>query len=113
MRGDGRLRAELAGQLVETRRRTLALAALAREYYCERIHPFYSPMGWHLGHVGLTEWLWVLGRGKGEPSLRPELEHRFANVPANPREERSFLPPYVSIACYLEEVRERVLGFLE
>src|SRR5438477_3373045 len=107
-----RLRAELAAEFAGTRSRTLALAAAARDEYCRQVHPYYSPMGWHLGHVGMTEALWVLGRAKGEPPLRPDLELRFANVRENPKASRHDLPPYAEILAYLDAVRARVLDFL-
>src|SRR5437660_6946821 len=65
MAGHTRLRAELAAELAETRRRTLTLAGAAQEEHRRQVHPYYSPMGWHLGHMGMTEAFWVLGRAKG------------------------------------------------
>src|SRR5690242_19578881 len=99
-----RLRDELAAEFAETRRRTLVLAGAAREEHCRQVHPYYSPMGWHLGHVGMTEAFWVLGSAKGEPPLRPDLDLRFANVPENPKAHRHALPAYTKILAYLEAV---------
>jgi iron(II)-dependent oxidoreductase len=106
------LRAALAAQLSETRWRTLALAGAAEDAYTRRVHPFYSPMGWHLGHVGMTEAFWILERAGGRPPFRPDLVSLFANVPENPKENRCALPPYADIVGYLEELRARVLDHL-
>ncbi|MEO0491089.1 MAG: DinB family protein, partial [Cyanobacteria bacterium J06659_2] len=29
---------------------------------CQQVHPDFSPIGWHVGHIAYTEALWILER---------------------------------------------------
>jgi iron(II)-dependent oxidoreductase len=108
-----RLRESLAAAFAETRRRTLAIAAaIPEEAHRRRVHPFYSPFGWHLGHVGMTEAYWILRCARGDPPFRPDLEFIFANCVENPKENRVHLPSGAETLAYLDGVRARALDFL-
>nr|MDQ2732527.1 DinB family protein [Armatimonadota bacterium] len=107
-------REKLAAAFMETRRRTLLLAeAIPPDARSLRVHPGYSPFDWHLGHIGMTEWLWALQATGQVQSINPELEFIFSNIPQNPKDNRSNLPDRVTILRYLRQVRERTLDFLQ
>ncbi|MGE0825571.1 MAG: SUMF1/EgtB/PvdO family nonheme iron enzyme [Candidatus Binatia bacterium] len=74
-------------------------------------HPDFSPLGWHLGHIGVTEAYWILQRCKGEPSLSPFYDFFFTPTD-NPKPNRAHLPPRREILEYLHTVRTQVMAFL-
>ncbi|MCS6925601.1 MAG: ergothioneine biosynthesis protein EgtB [Candidatus Binatia bacterium] len=76
-----------------------------------QVHPDFSPIGWHLGHIGVTESYWILQRCKGEPSLSPFYDWFFTPT-ENPKANRVNLPQRAHILAYLDQVRERVVSFL-
>jgi ergothioneine biosynthesis protein EgtB len=78
----------------------------------EQVHPDYSPLGWHLGHIVYTEGLWLLREAGGETPPRSELAALF-DVAALPKHERVNLPRLDDLADYADTVRRRVLGRLE
>lgn len=78
-----------------------------------RVHEFYSPVGWHFGHVGRTEEFWAVGEALGRPLLDDRLSFLFADLPENPKEGRVHLPDRADILTYLEETRARTLAALE
>src|SRR5574338_10327 len=55
-----------------------------------QVHPDFSPLGWHFGHIVYTEGLWLL-REAGEAPPRPELAKLF-DVAALPKHLRGNLP---------------------
>ena len=77
-----------------------------------QIHPEYSPLGWHLGHIVYTEGLWLLREAGGETPPRPELAGLF-DVAALPKHERVNLPRLDDLSDYAEAVRGRVLDRIE
>lgn len=80
--------------------------------FCHQAHAEFSPVGWHLGHIGYTESLWLLERlGKFKP-LFPEYRRLFV-ADGLPKSERSKLPPLAEIKEYLKAIRERVFARLE
>ena len=59
---------EIANKLEEARERTLDLFASVPDANLNlRVHDFYSPIGWHFGHVGMTEEYWTLARALSRP----------------------------------------------
>jgi gamma-glutamyl hercynylcysteine S-oxide synthase len=80
--------------------------------FCCQVHPDFSPVGWHLGHIAYTESLWLLERGAGKPCLFPQYRKLFA---ANglPKSERVQLPNLEEIRDYLDAVRTKVLDYIE
>jgi iron(II)-dependent oxidoreductase len=78
-----------------------------------RVHDFYSPIGWHFGHVGMTEEFWVIREALGGSCLDEELTFLFANLPDNPKDNRVHLPSREEIIAYLAATRERVLDALD
>jgi gamma-glutamyl hercynylcysteine S-oxide synthase len=83
------------------------------ETFCHQAHPDFSPIGWHLGHIGFTESLWLLELCAGLPSIfSPEYKRLFA---ANglPKTERVKLPTLGETYQLLNSVRTQVLDYLE
>jgi iron(II)-dependent oxidoreductase len=79
--------------------------------FSRQVHPDFSPIGWHLGHIGVTEAFWILQQCKGEPSLSTFYDHFFTPTD-NPKPNRVHLPAREEILAYLDTVRSRVLAFL-
>jgi gamma-glutamyl hercynylcysteine S-oxide synthase len=73
--------------------------------FCKQAHLDFSPVGWHLGHIGYTEALWLL---KDQATIQPEFAKIFA-VDALPKGQRSALPPKARVLEYLAEIREAAL----
>lgn len=98
--------------LEETREYTLRLFANVAEHdFCRQVHPDFSPVGWHLGHIGVTESYWILQQCKGDPS--PSSFYDFFFTPTgNPKSNRIHLPGRQEILDYLAAVREQVFSFL-
>lgn len=97
----------------QSRDSTLDLfAGLDREAFCTQAHPDFSPVGWHLGHIGYTESLWLLRRGAGVPPIEPIYDRLFA-ADGLPKQERTNLPTYAEICNYLDRIRQHVFGYLE
>jgi ergothioneine biosynthesis protein EgtB len=77
-----------------------------------QVHPDFSPLGWHLGHIVYTEGLWLLREAGGETPPRPELAALF-DVAALPKHERVNLPRLDELIDYAEAVRQRVFARLD
>jgi len=105
--------AAIRAALEQVRTHTLRLfAAVDAADFHRQIHQDFSPVGWHLGHIGVTEGYWILQQCKGEPSLSAAYD-RFFTPTDNPKLNRVHLPPRAEILAYLHTVRQRVLAFLE
>ena len=47
--------------MIQCRAETLrGLKRIPRDLFCQQIHPDFSPIGWHFGHIAFTEALWLL-----------------------------------------------------
>lgn len=104
----------LRQRLEEVRARTLwLLERVPDEDLKRRVHLFYSPIGWHFGHVGRTEEFWVCGEALGRPLVDEGLTFLFADRPDNPKENRVNLPDREGLIAYLEETRRRTLAALD
>ncbi len=96
----------LASLLTTMRTHTLSLFSdCDRVTFCKQAHPDFSPIGWHLGHIGYTEALWLL---KGEKTIQPGFAKIFA-VDALPKAQRSTLPLQADVLEYLAEIRAAIL----
>lgn len=93
----------------DCREKTLALIApLTDAQWVQQVHPDFSPIGWHVGHIAYTEALWLLG----EPLPYPELAPLF-RADGYPKAERSrLLPPRHILLTYVQTIREKVLAQL-
>ena len=107
-------KSELRERLASVRARTLWLLDRVDDADLKRrVHEFYSPIGWHFGHVGRTEEFWTVGEALGRPLLDDRLSFLFADLPENPKEGRVHLPDRADILTYLDETRARTLVALE
>lgn len=75
-------------------------------------HPDFSPLGWHLGHIGVTESFWILQQCKQEASLSAAYDQFFSPTD-NPKLNRVHLPARAEILAYLATVQARVFAFLD
>lgn len=105
--------ADFRQRMIEARTYTKSLfMAIEPEDFCRQAHAEFSPVGWHLGHIGVTEGFWILQQCQYAASLSPEYDVVFSPLD-NPKENRVNLPIAPEIFAYLDEVRARVFAFLE
>lgn len=107
-------KAEIRSRLDAVRARTLwLLERVPDEFLRVRVHDFYSPIGWHFGHVGRTEEYWVVGEALGKPLLDDALTFILADTPDNPKDNRVNIPDRAGLIDYLERTRASVLRALD
>jgi len=107
-------RDELARRLEAVRAKTLwLLDQVPEEFLRRRVHSFYSPIGWHFGHVGRTEEFWAIGEALGRALLDDHLSFLFADLPENPKDNRVNIPDREGIKKYLAMTRGLVLDALD
>lgn len=105
---------QIRAELERVRLRTLYLfTRVPDETLRLRVHDFYSPIGWHFGHIGMTEELWTCGTALGQAPIDPQHTHLFANIPDNPKDQRVHLPDRSEIVDYLAVTRRATLDALE
>lgn len=110
---DGVERDTLRQWFIETRQDTLDLLAEVSEAdFRRQAHPDFSPIGWHLGHISVTEAYWIGQRCTGEASLS-ETYDQFFSPTENPKTNRINLPERSEILAYLRTAREKTLTVLE
>jgi ergothioneine biosynthesis protein EgtB len=80
--------------------------------FCRQVHPDFSPVGWHLGHIIYTESLWLLERCAGLPAQFPEYHRLFAQD-GLPKTERQHLPCLDDILDYEQAIRRQVFAYLD
>jgi iron(II)-dependent oxidoreductase len=108
------LKSQLRLQLQQARERTLWLFdQVPDELLRNRVHEFYSPIGWHFGHIGRTEEYWCVCEATGKAPLENEYTFLFADIPENPKENRVNLPSRDQIREYLGRTRELAMESLE
>ena len=96
------------------REHTLALMKwVPQDYFQVRVHDFYSPVGWHFGHIGMTEEAWVCEQALRKPCYDQSLRFLFANIPDNPKDNRVHLPSREETVAYLAATRARTMQALE
>ena len=106
-------RQQLKQWLHQCREGTLELfESIDETTFCYQAHSEFSPVGWHLGHIGYTESLWLLERQTGKKPMFPEYRRLFV-ADGLPKSERVKLPPLKEIKSYLEAIRDKVLWRLE
>lgn len=86
--------------------------AIDYDSFCQQVHPDFSPIGWHLGHIAYTESLWLLERSALLSPLFPEYRRLFV-ADGLPKTERVKLPKLEEIHYYLDTVRTQVFTYLE
>lgn len=104
--------AEIREALLAARAHTLRLFDdIDDEDFRRQAHPDFSPLGWHLGHIGVTESFWILQQCKHAPTLSKAYDYFFTPTD-NPKPNRIHLPPRAEILSYLEAVRAQVLSYV-
>jgi gamma-glutamyl hercynylcysteine S-oxide synthase len=103
--------------LLQQRSLTLDLVGtIPPDWFNCQAHPDFSPIGWHLGHIGYTEALWLLEHLAQEPAPLPagirQLQLLFA-ADGLPKVDRQNLPELAVILDYLEQVRSQVEAYLD
>ncbi|WP_245912224.1 ergothioneine biosynthesis protein EgtB [Brunnivagina elsteri] len=97
----------------ECRSQTLELFdKIKLEAFYSQVHPDFSPIGWHLGHIAFTESLWLLERSAGKKCIFPEYRKLYA-ADGLPKSQRVKLPSIEETRYYLDVVREKVFDYLE
>lgn len=105
---------QIRDSLAQARTKTLwLLNQVPDEFLRRRVHSFYSPIGWHFGHVGRTEEFWVISEALKLPVLDPDLTFLYADLPDNPKDNRVHIPDRAGTIAYLDRTRERVLAALD
>lgn len=103
----------IAQALESCRVETLALFKnIDTELFCCQVHPDFSPVGWHLGHIAFTEAYWILEQCQGSDPLFTQYRRLFA-ADGLPKRDRQNLPNFEIIQDYLQTVRQQVLVYLE
>ncbi|MEL6929447.1 MAG: SUMF1/EgtB/PvdO family nonheme iron enzyme [Cyanobacteria bacterium J06600_6] len=104
----------LARVLSQTRANTLKLLAQIDEStFFRQVHPEFSPIGWHLGHIAFTEADWILHRLADSPPSVPETYPRLFAADGLPKQERQNLPSIATTTEYLETVRKQTDNYLQ
>lgn len=99
---------EIVERLHRTRERTLRLLEhVPDEFFRRRVHSFYSPVGWHFGHIGRTEEHWACVVALGLAPSDEHLHFRYADTPDNPKDERVDVLERDHVVDYLRRTRER------
>jgi iron(II)-dependent oxidoreductase len=81
------------------------------DFQCQT-HPDFSPVGWHLGHIGVTEVYWISQQCEGEAPLSEEYDQFFSPI-ENPKTNRINLPERSEILAYLRTARDKMFTVLE
>jgi ergothioneine biosynthesis protein EgtB len=102
----------IAESLQSCRTETLALFTTVEDaIFCRQLHPEFSPVGWHLGHIAFTEAYWILEQLQGFKPIFSEYRQLFA-ADGLPKTARQKLPSFQIIEEYLQVVRDQVLEYL-
>lgn len=108
------MRERLLSELQAARAETLSLLARTPDaYLSRRVHGFYSPIGWHFGHIARTEEYWTLQRALGRPPLDADLDFLYTDRPDNPKDDRTRVPGREEIVAYLRRTRHEVAAALK
>lgn len=107
-------KAELMSKLADVRQRTLwLLEEVPDDMLRVRIHSFYSPIGWHFGHVGRTEEYWACTEALGRRPLDEHLSFLLADTPENPKDNRVNIPNREGLMGYMAATRKEAISALE
>ena len=100
--------------LNQTRNATLdLLAQIDESAFFRQVHPEFSPIGWHFGHIAFTEADWILDYLAASPPSFPETYQCLFAADGLPKQERQNLPSIVAIAEYLAIVRQHTIEYLQ
>ena len=100
--------------LDRTRADTLdLLTQIDESIFFRQVHPEFSPIGWHFGHIAFTEAYWILDYLADSPPTFPEAYQRLFAADGLPKQERQNLPSIATIEQYLAVVRKYVAKYLQ
>lgn len=100
--------------LTQTRSHTLdLLTQIDESLFCLQVHPEFSPLGWHFGHIAFTEAYWILEQLASRSLNFPEAYQRLFAADGLPKQERQNLPTVATIEKYLKTIRSQTLDYLE
>lgn len=106
-RGASAVTPEQVWQELEAQRsRTLAIIQRT-SLWAEQTDPDFSPVGWHLGHIGFTEALWLLEQAGGQAPWFPDYRQLWA-ADGLPKSQRQQLPSFAIVLDQLEQIRAAV-----
>jgi ergothioneine biosynthesis protein EgtB len=98
--------------LSQTRSHTLdLLAQIDDSLFFQQVHPEFSPIGWHFGHIAFTEAYWLEQLANLSFGFLEADQQLFA-ADGLPKQERQNLPPVEAIEEYLETTRRQTLNYL-
>jgi gamma-glutamyl hercynylcysteine S-oxide synthase len=107
-------RQSVAIALSQTRSQTLdLLTQIDESLFCMQVHPEFSPIGWHFGHIAFTEAYWILEYLANLTPSFPLAYQRLFAADGLPKHERQNLPDVATVKHYLQEVRSQTLDYLE
>ncbi len=92
---------------------TELLNQIDESLFYSQIHPEFSPIGWHFGHIAFTESEWILTSLADLADDFPEKYQLLFAADGLPKAERQNLPTLASIERYLQTVRIKTLEYLE
>ena len=105
--------AKIQQAMIACRRETLrVMSRIPTELFCQQIHPDFSPIGWHFGHIGFTEALWLLPDPLQATFNLPVYQTLF-RADGLPKSQRCQLPDQDTIQTYLDQIRSAVVDQLE
>jgi gamma-glutamyl hercynylcysteine S-oxide synthase len=82
-------------------------ATISDAQFTAQGHADFSPVGWHLGHIGYTESLWILEKLAGQPGVDPPTRRLYA-ADGLPKADRQNLPDRAHILAQLADIRSQV-----
>ena len=106
-------RDSIAAALAKVRCQTLELLALIRQsQFVRQVHPEFSPIGWHFGHIAFTEAYWIAEYLANAPLSFPDRYQSLFAADGLPKAERQNLPDVTIVEDYLQTVRIHTLEYL-
>ena len=106
-------RKSIATALNQARCHTLDLLAQIDEpQFFLQVHPEFSPIGWHFGHLAFIEAYWISEVLADSPLGFPLEYCRLFAADGLPKQERQNLPTVDTIEQYLGTVRSKTLEYL-
>ncbi|MGL5835429.1 MAG: SUMF1/EgtB/PvdO family nonheme iron enzyme, partial [Waterburya sp.] len=107
-------RQSVAIAFTQTRSQTLdLLTQIDESLFCLQVHPEFSPIGWHFGHIAFTEAYWILEHLADLSSSFTTAEQRLFAADGLPKQQRQDLPDVVTIEQYLQKIRDQTLDYLK
>lgn len=81
------------------------------QWFYTQIHPSFSPIGWHLGHIIYTQELWLLRKTAGYPPVHGQEYDRLFAADGLPKAQRQCLPSFEWLVDYGQTVAEKICHY--